>query len=83
MCAPKACRAVFTFMEFYGHAQIYIDDSCITILCNFFSRRGKLLKGLTEEGINCGGCGEKTVRLRPGKGTFLNDVTHLVGIAVL
>ena len=49
----------------------------------FFSRRGKLLKGLTEEGINCGGCGEKTVRLRPGKGTFVNDVTHLVGIAVL
>jgi len=28
-------------------------------------RRAKLLKGLIEEGINCGGCGEKTVRLRP------------------
>ena len=30
MCAPKAFRAVFTFMEFYGHAQKYTYDSCIT-----------------------------------------------------
>lgn len=28
-------------------------------------RRHRILKGLLEEGINCGGCGDKTVRLRP------------------
>ena len=24
ICTPKACRTVFTNMELYGHAQVYI-----------------------------------------------------------
>ncbi len=34
--------------------------------CNiYFFRRDQILGDLKKEGINCGGCGPETIRLRP------------------
>jgi hypothetical protein len=46
-----------------------------------FFRRVQLLQGLLKEGINCGGCGDKTVRLRPGNSESLDHFLDTVEAA--